>query len=278
MKAPLVGQSPGDFDYVTDQSVRIARRMAHGVYRILHAGQEVGEEAWSLLALLNGGYRVMTEIDMKWPVHNQQRAQLDVDDHWNATGMWVQIDMGRSRRMAAYIPDGNRLNIELTDLLINEDDQRTGKRRLHSSVNSLNPLPARLSASPSMAPKNTVVQRQLPYDAATHLDFASAVFNFVVLRRLQLTPGSEASFNSVVISLPTLEPVSLRQTYRYDADEMPGPDITQPPPQRYIITESGAPDMVTTFWCDQRNIVLKQELTLDGAIHACEMVNYRWQS
>jgi len=277
MKRPLVGQSAGDFDYTTDQSARIARRMAHGVYRITHAGQEVGEEAWTLLALLNGGYRVMTEIDLQWPTRNEQRVQLDVDDRWNILGLWAQIDISGVRRVAAYIPSGNRLNVELTDLAISDEDQRSGKWRLRSDVNALNPIPPRLSASPIMAPRRKVVQHQLIFEPGTHIDFASAMFNYVVLKRLGLTPGTAAPFSSVVVTLPSLEPLNIRQTYRYDADEPPGPDITQAPLRRHIITETGSPDMLTTFWCDQRDIVQKQELMLNGALHGCEIVSYRWQ-
>lgn len=277
MNRILAGQSLHDFEYTTDQSVRIARRMAHGVYRITHAGLEVGEEAWSLFALLKGGYRVMTEIDLKWPVRNEQRAHLDLDEHWNALGLWAQIDMGTIRRMAAYIPDGARLNVELTDLPVSDDDRRSGRRRLRSNINDTHSTSAKLSPSPSMGSKSKTVQKQIGFDGATHLDFASALFNYVVLQRLRLAQGTEATFNTIVISLPSLEPVSLRQTYRYEADEMPGPDLTQPPPRRYVITEPDAPGMLTTFWCDAHDIVMKQELMIDGASHGCEMINYRWQ-
>ena len=122
------------------------------------------------------------------------------------------------------------------------------------------------------------MQHQLMFEPGAHIDFASAMFNYIVLKRLRLTPGAAASFSSVVVTLPSLEPLNIRQTYRYDADEPPGPDLTQPPPRRYVITETGTPDMMTTFWCDQRDIVQKQELMMNGVVHGCEIVNYRWLS
>jgi hypothetical protein len=66
-----------DLDFSLDGSSRVTYRIAHGVYRITHNRRLVGEELWGIFGLLSGGYRLMTEIDLTWPVQNQQRAQLD---------------------------------------------------------------------------------------------------------------------------------------------------------------------------------------------------------
>jgi hypothetical protein len=273
MEQSSSGQNSGDFEYDTDQSTRVARRLAHGVYRLTHGGREIGEEVWGIFALLNGAYRLMTDIDLTWPIKNAQRAQLDLDARWNTHGVWAQVDINNIRRMASYIPEGNTLSVEImeTRLHEHEEEQRNYRARLRNSGGVLSLEPARLNSGATSG--RTVLQQELPFDAATFLDFGSTMFNFVILQRLQLTLGSSATFNTVVLTLPSLEPLSIRQTYRYESDETLGND----PARRYTITETGSPG-TTTFWTDARGIVIKQELPLDGVAHICEMLNYRWQA
>ncbi len=265
-----------DVGYSPDQVARTAQRIAYGVYRITHAGQQVGEETWNLLALVTGGFRITTEINLKWPLHNRQRAVLDVDDRWNVHGLWVQLDIAGSRRKAAYIPNGNRINIDITDLPVIDDGQRDGKLHMGRHLSLSGARPYRLGASPNMTTRENGARRQLMFEPTTHVDFASAMFNYVVLKRLSLRPGTEASFSSVVVTLPSLEPLNIRQIYRYDADELPDFDPTQAPLRRYTISEVGAPDLATTFWSDNHDVVHKQELMLNGVLHGCEIINYRW--
>ena len=77
-------------------------------------------------------------------------------------------------------------------------------------------------------------------------------------------------------ALPSLEPLPLRQTYRYERDETTGPDANRTIARCYTIMESGAAGVSTTFWADEHGIALRQELTVNGAQHTCEMTNYRW--
>jgi hypothetical protein len=232
---------------------------------------------WAIFALLNGTYRLMTDIDLTWPMTNAQRAQLDLDARWNTQGVWVEVDINNTRRMASYIPQGNTLSVEVMESRLHEheEEQRNNRARLRNTGGVISPEPARLSAS-GVAGK-TILQQELPFDGSTFLDFASAMFNFVILQRLQLTLGSSATFNTVVLTLPSLEPLNIRQTYRYERDEALAGDATQPLARRYTITEAGSAGTITTFWTDARGIVVKQELLLDGVTHACEMLNYRWQ-
>lgn len=276
-----VGQFPSDFDYATDQSIRVARRLAHGVYKLTRDGRDIGEEVWSIFALLNSGYRLMAEIDQKWPMTHEQRVQLDVDEHWNAQGMWVQIDIGNVRRMAACIPADNVLNVELTDQRLNEEDQLRSKWKQRSKAGAVPPArnPPAPSVSAATAGVNkSVAQVQAPFEANTHLDFASALSNYVALQRLKLEQGSQATFNSIVLSLPTLVPINVEQTYSYDPEDAQREDPIKPLGRQYSIVETAPPNLKTTFWTDEHGIVLKQELMLHGARHVCEMVNYRWQA
>ena len=67
-----------DQDALTsDDPLRVERRLADGVYRILHGEALVGEENWAILALKGGGYRLMTELHLDWPKTHQQRDELD---------------------------------------------------------------------------------------------------------------------------------------------------------------------------------------------------------
>ena len=281
MNQLTVGQSPSDLDYGTDQSLRIARRLAHGVYKLTRDGRDIGEEVWSVFALLNSGYRVMTEIDQKWPMAHEQRVQLDVDEHWNVQGMWVQIDIGSVRRMAACKPADNMLNVELTDQRLNEEDQLRSKWKQRSKSGAVPPArnpPASSVSAASAGVNKSVTQVQAPFEPNTHLDFASALSNYVVLQRLKLEQGGQATFNSIVLSLPTLVPISVEQTYTYDSEDAQREDPIKPLGRQYSIVETAPPNLRTTFWTDEHDIVLKQELLLHGARHVCEMVNYRWQA
>ncbi len=279
MSQLTVGQSPSDFEYSTDQSIRIARRLAHGVYRLTRDGREIGEEVWSLFALLNSGFRVMTEIDQKWPLAHEQRIQVDVDDHWNTQGMWVQLDIGANRRMATCIPADGVLSVELTDQHLNEEDQLRSRWKQRSKAGAAAHHPAApASATAPVAGKKSVTQVQVPFESGTHLDFASSLSNYVVLQRYKPEQGSLATFNSIVLSLPTLVPVNVEQVYSYDSADEQREDPIKPLGRQYSISETAAPHLKTTFWTDEHGIVLKQELHLQGARHVCEMVNYRWQA
>src|SRR5512143_1056216 len=130
MDQPSPGHS-ADFDYTTDQSMRVARRMAHGVYRLSHGNTDIGEEVWGIFALLNGSYRLMTDIDLQWPVPNMQRVQMHVDTGWDLQELWAEVDLPPTRRMASYVPADDKLNIEITETRLHEheDEQHNDKAK-----------------------------------------------------------------------------------------------------------------------------------------------------
>lgn len=270
-----MSQSGSDLDYDTDQSTRVERRVANGIYRLTHAGRDIGEEVWSVLALRNGGFRLMMEIELQWPVPHQQRAQLDADSRWSVQTLWAQVDLNRTRRMAMYAPAGGALDVEVVEARLRADEEHTGKKRV------LRATSGDFNAEHLGAVSGKVVGRQhLPFTATTHLDFASAMFNFVALQRLQLPRDGRMAFDAVVLTLPSLEPLQVMQTYCYERDEpLPGAMPFSPAARRYSITETGGSvgETVTTFWTDGHGIPLSQELTLEGAPHGCEMVSYQWQ-
>ena len=265
-----MSQPYGDNDISTDQTLRETRRVANGVYRLSRNGRAIGEELWGIFALRNGWFRLMTEIDLTWPIPNQQRANLDVDASWSAQGMWAQIDIHNTRRMVTCIVADDVLSIEITTLRLRDEDKKASNPRprllgdLKGQVGDEHPA------------GKVVFQRAMSFDPQSHLDFDSALFNFVALQRLQLARGAQSTFFSVAPALPSLEPLTLRQTYRYERDETTGPDANRMIARRYAIMESGADGVLTTFWADEHGIALRQEFTMNGALHTCEMTNYRW--
>ena len=104
-----------DIDLDLEQGDRVSRRVAHGVYRILHNRKVVGEELWGIFGLRTGGYRLMAEIDLKWPVNNQQRVRLDVNSSWQTQSLWAQIDAQGRRRVAHYTPAEAGLEVNVME-------------------------------------------------------------------------------------------------------------------------------------------------------------------
>src|SRR5512141_3351318 len=124
---PTKDQPLGDLDYSLDQSTRVERRVAHGLYSLSHGGQDIGEEVWAVFALRNSAFRCLTEVEQKWPVPHQQRAQLDVDDQWKELALWAQVDLHNTRRMATYIPSSKGVSIEIAEAHLHEEEERPSR-------------------------------------------------------------------------------------------------------------------------------------------------------
>lgn len=301
-------------DVRLDQSNRIVRRVAHGAYRILHAHRVVGDEVWGIFGMLSGGYRLLTEIEQDWPVPYQQRICLDVDSRWQPRTLWVQLDAEGERHNAKFTVAGNMVSIDIQQAALQAEDQpartpavsrsrvQVGLQAAGSNTTRGAAQPARIVleratiredeeiTSPfegsriqaSTASRRTTSRTRLPFGAATHLDFASALSNFIVLQRADLPPGGSIRLDAIVPALPGLAPLRIEQTYTCEGQEpLPG-DATKPLTRRYQITESqqaNAPAVSTTpitFWADSHGIVLAQELAINGEPHGCEMVRYTW--
>ena len=132
-----------DQDALTsDDPLRVERRLADGVYRILHGEALVGEENWAILALKGGGYRLMTELHLDWPKTHQQRAELDTDANWNPVGLWAEIDFNGKRRSATYlIEPGGVLDVRITEQkLPTNEDASAGRRGLNRPSSAPTPI------------------------------------------------------------------------------------------------------------------------------------------
>ncbi len=300
-------------DVRLDQSNRIARRVAHGAYRILHAHRVVGDEVWGIFGMLSGGYRLLTEIEQDWPVPYQQRICLDVDSRWEPKTLWVQLDAEGERHNAKFTVAGSMVNIDIQQAALQAEDQparaqavsrgqvQIGLQPAGSSASHGAAQPARILldratiredeelASPfdstgiqaAKATRRTTSRARLPFGAAAHLDFASALSNFIVLRRADLLPGGSVRLDAIVPALPGLSPLRVEQTYTCEGEEPLRGDPAKPLTRRYQIIESqqgSAPAVTTptTFWADEHGIVLAQELAINGEAHGCEMARYTW--
>ena len=209
-----------ELDIDLDTADRISQRIAHGVYRITHGKRVVGEELWGIFGLRSGGFRLMSEIDLKSPMPNKQRAQLDLDEHWQARKLWVEVDVDGRRRMATYTPDrpANLLFIQVSELLLRYVDSGKGGRSLDGPF-MLNP--------PDKS--KVVYEDEVPFDSQSYLDFASTLFNFAHFKRIsnQLREKNKARIKAVVVKLPSLEPLLLKQTYEYITDEPVNPFVVR---------------------------------------------------
>jgi hypothetical protein len=267
-------------DIILDQSTRVARRVAYGTYWLSHAGAATGEEAWGVFALRSGGFRILADIAQTWPVPNQQRVRIDLDAGWRVERLWAQVDMEGARRSATYAPAGGEIDIQIIEARLRQEDDSAARRGLSkagadgtdAAVRVQRPAQARARVE-----KGRLVSHQrLPWNPGAHLDFGSALFNTIALRRAALRADAPLALDSIVLTLPSLEPLRIAQEYLYERDEPVRGDETRPAARRYRIREQTAKQAATTFWADDRHIVLAQELELDGAPHACDIGQYVW--
>ncbi len=273
--------SISESDYSIDQTTRVERRIAHGQYALTHGGNDVGEEVWVIFALRNGMFRCLTEVDQEWPVPHHRRAQLDMDGHWNPRALWAQVDLNSTRTMGTYLATEGALDIEITSARLHEEEHAGRSHVMHNSPGASRFVNAELtrdSASSNNANLGAQIvwHNEIPFQPGTYLDYASALFNFVMLQHLRLAPGGHADFDSVVLTLPSLEPLRVQQTYARQEDETIILGSDQVPTQRYAITETASPNLLTTFWTDAHGIVLRQELALEGLPYRCEVLSYNW--
>ncbi len=262
-----------------DEADRIDRRIAHGVYRITHNKREVGNELWGIFGLKDGGYRIMSEIDLRWPVENQQRTRYDLDAGWNPRVLWVQIDVDGNRRFATYTPDdGDAIDIAVYEqpLRYTERDSRAGAKKTTVSMAPIGKAVQNQTFKPNVQPRQVLALQQ-PRTAITMLDFGSTLFNFTHLRLLGLKMGSSIEIETLIPSQPLLVPMSVQQTYTFTRTEQIASALDgYNDAQRYVITENGDDAPITTLWTDERGIALRQEIIMGNEIHGCELVSYKW--
>jgi hypothetical protein len=256
-----------DTDLDLEPGDRVSGRVAHGVYRILHNRKVIGEELWGIFALRRGGYRLLAEIDLKWPVPNQQRVRLDVDAGWQTHTLWAQIDARGRRRVAHYVPADDGIEVDVMEgALRYADAGRNSDQPFH--------------LAPAAKPKQ-VLNTVLPANGQVFLDFGSTLLNFAHLKRMSLALGQSQDIQTIVIMQPALEPLSLVQVYTYQRDEQIT-SLIEPyvNTRRYTIeerdglSEAGAP--VTTLWVDEHGMAVKQDVQLGRDTHGCELTSYTW--
>ncbi len=266
-----------DLDLDLDNSDRVSERIAHGVYRIIHNRKEVGEELWGIFGLRGGGSRIMTEIDLKWPIPNQQRARLDLDTTWHEQQLFVQLDAQGKRHRATYFLDAGKGEAEINvfEEALRYADAVQGNKGKAADQS--------FQYAANAQAKRTFGDT-LTYDDNTFFDFGSTLMNFVHLKRLNLKLNSHAAMRAIVAMQPSLEPLTIMQTYRYVRDEVIS-TVVQPAvnAHRYTIEEQSQANTnagdspTTTIWVDDHGIVLKQDVLLGKDTHGCELMRYAWQ-
>jgi hypothetical protein len=273
-------QSDPDFPESFDDADRIDRRIAHGVYRITHNKRDIGQELWGIFGLKEGGYRVMSEIDLRWPVENQQRTRFDLGADWQPRVLWVQIDAEDTRRFATYAPDdSDAIEVAIYEQPLRHADRDSGAgKKTTVSMTPIGKQKQQLSAAThGLAQPRQILVTQLARTPTTLLDFGSTLFNFAHLRLLRLAMGHSASVTTVIPSQPTLAPMTVNQTYTFTrteqiANALDGFNTAR----RYVITEDGDNAPITTLWTDDRDIAIRQEIMMGNELHGCDLVSYTW--
>ncbi len=256
-----------EFRIESGDEARIKTRIANGVYRINHNKREIGEELWGIFKLKDGGYRLLTEISLQWPVASSQRVRFDLEQDWAARVLWVQLDTPGVRRVATYAPDPQNFGIS-----VYEQPLRNGESRSRNGGNTLTTDSFRIANPP----------RQIFHDSvgrsiATYLDFGSTLFNFAHLRALRLQLGTAASITTVVPTQPTLLPMQVKQTYTYTRDEQISCAVSgYAAARRYVITEDGDHAPISTLWTDAHDICLRLDIVMGTDSHGCELTQYEW--
>jgi len=264
-----------DLDLDLDNSDRVSQRIAHGVYRIIHNRKEVGEELWGIFGLHGGGFRIMTEIDLQWPIPNQQRARLDLDVTWHEQHLFVQLDAEGKRHRATYFLSEGGAEVNVFEEPLRYADVMQGNRGKAADQSFQHA---------GNAQAKRVFGDTLTYGDDTFFDFGSTLMNFVHLKRLNLKLNGQAAMRAIVAMQPSLEPLTIVQTYRYVRNEVIS-TVVQPAvnTRRYTIEEQSQANTnagdspTTTIWVDDHGIVLKQDVLLGKDTHACELVRYAWQ-
>jgi hypothetical protein len=244
-----------------EDSDRIDRRIAHGVYRITHNKRDIGEELWGVFGLRDGGYRLMSEVDLTWPIANQQRVRLDLDAMWSARSLWAQIDANATRYAASFTVDDHEIEVEVrSQPLRYADTQRANHDRFKEAA----------------ATKLEVAER-LPRTANTLLDYASTLLNFAHLRLLKLPEGGSVNVRTIAPAQPTLQPLIIEQTYTFTRIEQITSALSgYATARRYVITESADRAPITTLWTDEHDIALRLEILAGAETHGCELTAYTW--
>lgn len=257
---------PDDIDL--DQSMRVQDRVANGAYRITRGKHVVGEELWQVLRLRSGILRVMTEISMAWPVEHHHRVRYDVAEGWQIEALWIEVESQGTRFTGTFTPDeGETLRARVTSATIHRDESAKSKADQEAQPQTFRAAPSKL-----------VRDERLPFPAGAQIDFNSPMFNYVILKRLGLDRSAawQTTFNAIVITLPQLEPVLVKETYAWLDQQPPKDNRYTFPLWRYRITETGNPDAVTDFWTNERGIVAQQHVTLNGVPVDTAMTSYRW--
>jgi hypothetical protein len=268
-----------EFDLTDDLDTtdRVERRVAHGVYRIFHNKRDIGQELWGVFALKTGGFRLLSEIELSWPVENKQWLRYDLTDAWEPLLLWTQIDVDGMRRFATYAPaSADAFDVSVYEQSIRHAEQNDEVRKTGAMkpVNGAKPTTEKLRP---IVPPRQILNEALPRNGSIHLDFGSTLMNLAQLRLLRLAQGESAGMTALIPSQPSLMPISVNQTCTFTRVE----DVSSvlegfTAARRYVITEEGDNAPHSTLWTDEHDVVLRQEIILGAESHGCELVSYQW--
>jgi hypothetical protein len=261
-----------------DAADRVERRVAHGVYRIFHNKRDIGQELWGMFKLKAGGYRLMSEIELQWPVENKQWLRYDLSDEWEPLLLWTQIDVDGMRRFSTYAPGAaEAFDISIYEQSIQHAEQNDEVRKTTGAMKPVNGVKPTTDKMRPIVPPRQIFNQALPRTSTTCLDYGSTLMNLAQFRMLQLSQGESAAMTALIPSQPSLMPITVDQTCTFTRVE----DVSSvldgfTSARRYVITEEGESAPHSTLWTDEHDVVLRQEIMFGTESHGCELVSYTW--
>jgi len=202
--------------------------LLEGRYRIFFAGQECGEERWRIESSAAG--HVLTgeqEIEPPHPFPNRHEYRAVLSSAWRLTGLEVLWTVGERRLRAIHAADGGKWRVRI---------EYGGEVR----------------------------EQEGDYPEFCEVEYATHLFNTIILARRDFRPGGEHEFPVLRIGPPFMAVAPDRMLFRcVEAGTFETP-LGAMPAKRYELTlpdRGGAEGY--TFWADEDGLVLESYEGLD---------------
>ena len=219
---------------------RAATGAISGRYLLYHAGVECGEERWRIEGT-DEGMAVLGEQETlpphPFPSRHSYRATLT--PRWRITGLEVLWQVGARELRAIHGADGAMWRVRI---------EYGGQSRVQEG----------------------------DFPDSCEVDFATHLFNTLILARRDFQEGGEHEFPVLRIGPPLMAVTPDRMLYRCvekgTFDSPRGPIAAG----RYVVSLPGqGDDRAYTFWADEDGIVLESYDGLDQSLPWMRLVEYR---
>ena len=211
-----------------------------GRYLLYHAGEACGEERWRVEGSAEGMV-VSGEQELvpphPFPSRHEYRATLTRE--WRITGLEVLWSVGPRRLRAIHAADGPMWRVRI---------EYGGQSR----------------------------EQEGDFPDSCEVDFATHLFNTLILARRDFQMGGEHEFPVLRIGPPLMAVTPDRMLYRCVEKGRFASPLGLVPAGRYVVTLPSHPgEEGYTFWADESGIVLESYDGLDPSRPWMRLVEYR---